>query len=113
MVYGLPSTVNISSATQDTNKSYAFMVWCLIMHRNQFTLPVQFIMILDLRKYDDIPNLYITDITNAYQKKQRSNRFLHYSSGFPRHYLPNLWQNRIKYKNSKFKHNFNLKNTIL
>ena len=95
MVYGLPSTVNISSATQDTKMSYAFMVWCLIMHRSQFTLPVQFIMILDLGKYD-IPNLYITYITNAYPKKQKSNRFLHYSSGFPRHYLPNLWQNRIK-----------------
>jgi len=96
MLYGLPSTVNISSTTQDTKKSYAFMVWCLTMHRNQFTLPVQFITILDMGKYNDIPNLYITDITNAYQKKQKSNRFLHYSSGFPRHYLPNLRQNRTK-----------------
>lgn len=96
MVYGLPSTVNISSATQDTKKVTCLHGVVLNYAQNQFTLPVQFIMILDLGKYNDIPNLYITDITNAYQKKQKSNRSLRYSSGFLRYYLPNLRQNRIK-----------------
>jgi hypothetical protein len=66
------------------------------MHMNKFTFPVHFVAILDVGKCNGIPNLDITDITNAYQKKWNSNRFLHYSSGFARHYQPNLRQNRIK-----------------